>query len=1006
MIPLITALPERLDPHDHDRAAGKQPNILLTLLLYTVLASVMAAGIYFMFYDQQRTLVHFGAVNKDAFSQRYIFIFEFQRFLQNLIKNGTINTWDWSIGLGADGYSFNLANLVNPLNYITLYHPEKYADITYSISILLRMYFSGFFFIFFARKLGLNGIQVMAGALLYAFSPWNVVASMSQGTFTIASMLLPPVMLGVEKIIRRESPLLFMLSVGYAVVAAFSIAYMIALITLLYFAVRYFTCEYIQRSIPGFIKTLFAFLITGATGIALSGFGLYVTLLKFGNSTATTGREVPLHFGITDYLRFPLRLSDLNTFFGSNSVISVSAIGIVMIPVIIYLFFRRRTNAVMTGVLLVLSLIPAVNSAFNFFSYVSGRWMFALALFYTLAAVECLDAELLGSRKIRISILASFGLYSVYLMWIQKILSDTGKHVLLINWLTCAVLIAMIEVVFVLWGSAFRRKEAAASASAAPEEAEAAALSLAAAEKTIEVEDLEQSNAEIIDEVEDGAAGAAYDASSEYSMAGAASEMEYDEAGADAAPAQEPRVPAGRVSKVLFGGLSIAMVLVACVGLTAAYNAKYEKSMKGFLPVGKSAEKLSRSPQRIGRAIDDNDFYRIDQLGDLLGTWAPHCKVNEAIYYGNRSNYVFYSSVDSDWLNYNKLLGNNLGYYKRVAPNSNDNRFGLDLLQGTKYFIGSDKNGIAEASFYAGHSFRKSEEHDGIELLRNKYDIGIGCLFTKYIREKEWMKLNYAERELAMLEAVVIKDGSTAPAGLTEVKADDFTGIVKEMKKKVDEEGWVVRIRAKNDGEHQVLLTFKDIHSSVNGRMTMTAQGKILQKTVINTIRDNRGFSDIKDLTVNMGWRKDAADEITVTFTPNGPHPDDVSFIYDDISLLSVPLEEYDARAQLLSARRLKTESFAGDYYRGSVTCDQDSLLYLSVPDDKGWEIYVDGRKAKKRDEIDIAFSGVELTPGKHTVELKYHTYGLWQGCVVSLAGFIIMVIIMAIYNNMIRKDD
>jgi uncharacterized membrane protein YfhO len=175
---------------------------------------------------------------------------------------------------------------------------------------------------------------------------------------------------------------------------------------------------------------------------------------------------------------------------------------------------------------------------------------------------------------------------------------------------------------------------------------------------------------------------------------------------------------------------------------------------------------------------------------------------------------------------------------------------------------------------------------------------------------------------------------------------------------------------------------------------------------VINSIRDNRGFSDIKDLTVNMGWSKDAADEITVTFTPNGPHPDDVRFIYDDIKLWSVPLEEYDARAEVLSSRRLKTESFAGDYYRGSVTCDQDSLLYLSVPDDKGWEIFVDGRKAKKRNEVDIAFTGVDLTKGKHTIELKYHTHGLWQGCVVTLAGFILLIIIMAIYNSMIRRDD
>lgn len=107
---LIGKTPDRLTPYDgHD---SRQPNIILTLLMYTVLFCVMAAGVYFMFYDQQRTLVHFGETNKDAFSERYIFIFEFQRFLQNLIKNGTLNTWDWSIGLGADGYSLDRKSVV------------------------------------------------------------------------------------------------------------------------------------------------------------------------------------------------------------------------------------------------------------------------------------------------------------------------------------------------------------------------------------------------------------------------------------------------------------------------------------------------------------------------------------------------------------------------------------------------------------------------------------------------------------------------------------------------------------------------------------------------------------------------------------------------------------------------------------------------------------------------------------------------------------------------------
>ena len=100
-----------------DSVTGKRQNIALSLFIYTIAFILLAAGVYYLFITNDRTLVRFTASNKDAFSQRYMFIFEFQRFIENLFKGG-VNTWDWSIGLGADGYSFNMANLVNPLNYL------------------------------------------------------------------------------------------------------------------------------------------------------------------------------------------------------------------------------------------------------------------------------------------------------------------------------------------------------------------------------------------------------------------------------------------------------------------------------------------------------------------------------------------------------------------------------------------------------------------------------------------------------------------------------------------------------------------------------------------------------------------------------------------------------------------------------------------------------------------------------------------------------------------------
>ncbi len=885
----------------------KNSSVWKLLAVYTAVFAVLSICVYYSFIAGDKTLIRYYADNKDAFSQRYIFIFEFQRFLSNLFEGGSLNTWDWSIGLGADAFSFNLTGLVNPINYITLFNPEKYADVTYSIGIIIKLYLSGAMFILLAAKLGLNNVQIMIGALMYAFSAWNLDASVTQGTFVIASVLLPLVILGMEKVLRGESPLVFILSVAYTILASFTFAYMIAIVTIIYFFVRFFTCEWTEKDPKSFFRTMFTTMAYGITGILLSGFGLVVILTRYGRSTSSSGTHIPTFFEVTDYLRMPLRLLDMNSLFGGNSVIGLTALQFIFIPVIVYCCCRKRTNALMTVLLMVFVLIPYMYSVLNFFSYVSGRWMFAIPLFFSLAVAESLDMRYLENRKIRISMAAMTILYIPYLLWLQKILNRSHKLILSANMLTVILLLIVICVGARLYAS-----------------------------------------------------------SADAGKKNSRSHM-----------------------------LITALVIITTLGMTTASAIDMESVSDKFLVRGEAAGIISSSPQRVISEIEDEDFYRIDQMGDLTGNWAPHCKVNESIYYGNRSNSVFYSSVDVDWLRYNKLLGNNMGYYKRVAPNSNDNRFGLDLLTGVKYYIGNDENGIENASDYAGHSFLPYSDTQGIQLLRNRKSIGLGCVFSKYMREEEWMKLSYPEREIAMLEAVVIPKDQDAPADMEELHAKDVKGIVGEIPYEIDSTADTVFLRGKNDGEHQVILSIENLRNSENWRNFITVDYGSLTKYAINTIGDNRGFSDIKDITLNLGYKNNAADEISINYRLTGHDQENVTYEWDAIKLYSVPLNEYDKRADELMANSMKQVSLTGDRYKGTVECSRNGILYLSILDDAGWDIRIDGKAAKPVHKLDIAFMGVEIEKGRHTVELEYHTVGLKWGIVVSILGCVITVLIM-----------
>ena len=70
----------------------------------------------------------------------------------------------------------------------------------------------------------------------------------------------------------------------------------------------------------------------------------------------------------------------------------------------------------------------------------------------------------------------------------------------------------------------------------------------------------------------------------------------------------------------------------------------------------------------------------------------------------------------------------------------------------------------------------------------------------------------------------------------------------------------------------------------------------------------------------------------------------------------------------------------------GTVDLKEAKMLCLSIPYSSGWTATVDGKKAELL-QANTAFSALALEPGKHTVELHYHTPYLRTGTCLSAAG-------------------
>ena len=72
----------------------------------------------------------------------------------------------------------------------------------------------------------------------------------------------------------------------------------------------------------------------------------------------------------------------------------------------------------------------------------------------------------------------------------------------------------------------------------------------------------------------------------------------------------------------------------------------------------------------------------------------------------------------------------------------------------------------------------------------------------------------------------------------------------------------------------------------------------------------------------------------------------------------------------------------------GEIDLDKDSLLFLSIPYNEGWSVYIDGKKTNYRSIADT-FMGINVPKGKHKISMKFYPKGILLGIIISLLSVI-----------------
>lgn len=90
---------------------------------------------------------------------------------------------------------------------------------------------------------------------------------------------------------------------------------------------------------------------------------------------------------------------------------------------------------------------------------------------------------------------------------------------------------------------------------------------------------------------------------------------------------------------------------------------------------------------------------------------------------------------------------------------------------------------------------------------------------------------------------------------------------------------------------------------------------------------------------------------------------------------------------------------FGEDNVKGSIETNENGILFLPIPYDKGWKLTIDGRKQELL-KVNIGFLGVFIEKGKHNIVLEYEPPFYNIGKIISIISLLILFIIIYIKHK------
>lgn len=882
-------------------------------------------------------------IRNDAIAQYNPILVEFTE----RIKEGGSLLFSWQSGFGVNFFATMLYYLVNPFNLVALFFKAENMGSAFALIIFLNTMFIAFCTsVYLQKHFTKSDLSTIIFSIAYTFCGFYL-CNYYNTMWLMSFALLPLVLLGIEKIVNGKSGLLYCLTLFAAIMCNFYLAYMICIFSVIYFFICLFSNPINKKGEKREKKET-----------------LFPVLLKFGMFSLLAG-------GLAAFALIPI----INSLSGAYVKNAYGFQGAIFFNIIDFVS-SHITGIVPNGMTTTQNTLPAVCLA--------SVTSILIPIYWFIKKIPI--NKKISYLALLVILWVSFAVPQVYYIW-HGFSAPAGLPYRF-AFIYCFVLMQMAYEVFV---NIKEVPKLSLVFTALVNIGVFAVTVFSFTKESIDLTPIYFSAAFVI---------------------------------LNFILILLMRFIKSKKSNTLL----TAVILVALLAEIPLLNSKYFYILKKDVQFGAYQSEVNQTVEEINK--NDSEFYRMDfaypsrtllkgmDLKQEYGMTPSLYGYNGATQFSSLASYDF--SLSQYTLGNYGNTGNAYAYSMQTPV--------YNTLFGIKYVM--DNIGyLSDENVY----YQRVCKTESFDTYQNKNYIGLGMVVSSDI--SDWNPFNSnpfsvqsslwqnSTGEKNVFSDIKLSDGDfngCHKISFQEANAADGGNVIEEHEHEDGEEeheelsgsvydlmdamGNSYLYKIDNENDFSIEHTFtaeksQEYYLSANS-------GSLNEIEVSDSTGNNFSVYVPKRCIVNLGYHN-AGDTVRIKFKlKDGDVGEITDKIYDDavyISVAGLNAEAYTAGLDTLKQNgTLNITDFEETHLKGTVNATKDGVMMMSMPQDSGWTILVDGKETERLENPSHILM-FNVSEGEHTIEMKFFPTGLKEGLFVSGASLLALVLFSVLLK--LRKN-